>query len=304
MLNQLKFAAIDIGSNAVRLLLASVFENSGRPTFKKMSLTRMPIRLGADTFSMKRISKERTDELVKAMTGFRHLIDAYKPIAFRACATSAMREAKNRSQVCKRIQKASGIKVDIIDGAQEALLILENKSADQYLGYNAYLYVDVGGGSTEITISSQGQVAVSGSFKIGTIRILQGQVTKTDWDAMKIWLQTHCAPYQSLAAIGSGGNINKIFRLAECMKNKPLSKSKMIKVRRLLKKYSYEERITKLNLRPDRADVIIPGADIYLKVVQWAGIKNIFVPVMGLADGVVRILYRDYKAQDAAAQTP
>ena len=150
MLTQLKFAAIDIGSNAVRLLLASVFENNGKPTFKKMSLTRMPIRLGADTFSLKRISKERTDELVKAMTGFRHLIDAYQPIAFRACATSAMREAENRAQVCKRIQKASGIEVDIIDGAREAQLILENQSADQYLGYNAYLYVDVGGGSTEI----------------------------------------------------------------------------------------------------------------------------------------------------------
>ena len=303
MLTQLKFAAIDIGSNAVRLLLASVFENNGRPTFKKMSLTLMPIRLGADTFSLKRISKERADELVKAMTGFRHLIDAYQPIAFRACATSAMREAENRSQVCKRIQKASGIKVDIIDGAREAQLILENKSADQYIGYDAYLYVDVGGGSTEITLSSQGQVAVSGSFQIGTIRMLQGQVSKNDWDAMKIWLQTHCAPYQSLAAIGSGGNINKICRLAYCKKGIPLSRSKMIKVRRLLKKYSYEERIKELNMRPDRADVIIPGADIYLKVAQWAGIKNIFVPVMGLADGVVRILYRDYKAHGAAAHS-
>jgi exopolyphosphatase/guanosine-5'-triphosphate,3'-diphosphate pyrophosphatase len=263
----------------------------------------MPIRLGADTFSLKRISKERTDELVKAMTGFRHLIDAYQPIAFRACATSAMREAENRAQVCKRIRKASGIEVDIIDGALEAQLILENQSADQYLGYNAYLYVDVGGGSTEITLSSQGQVAVSGSFKIGTIRLLQGQVAKTDWDAMKVWLQTHCAAYKTLAAIGSGGNINKICRLAYCKKGIPLSKSKIIKVRRLLKKYSYEERITELNLRPDRADVIIPGADIYLKVVQWAGIKNIYVPVMGLADGVVRILYREYKAQGTDVHT-
>ena len=303
MLNQLKFAAIDIGSNAVRLLLASVFENSGRPTFKKMSLTRMPIRLGADTFSLKRITQERTDELVKTMIGFRHLIDAYQPVAFRACATSAMREAENRTQVCKRIQKASGIEVDIIDGAREAQLIRENKSAEQYLGYNAYLYVDVGGGSTEITLFSQGQVVVSGSFKIGTIRMLQGQVTQTDWDALKNWLQTHCAPYQSLAAIGSGGNINKICRLAYCKKGIPLPKSKIIRVRRLLKKYSYEERITELNLRPDRADAIIPGADIYLKVVQWAGIKNIFVPVMGLADGVVRTLYRDHKAQGADVHT-
>jgi exopolyphosphatase/guanosine-5'-triphosphate,3'-diphosphate pyrophosphatase len=263
----------------------------------------MPIRLGADTFSLKRISKERTSELVKAMTGFRHLIDAYQPVSFRACATSAIREAENRAQVCKRIKKASGIEVDIIDGAREARLILENRSADQYFGFDAYLYVDVGGGSTEITLSSQGEIVASGSFRIGTIRMLQGQVTQTDWDELKNWLQTLCAPYQSLAAIGSGGNINKICRLADCKKGIPLSKSKMIKVRRFLKKYSYDKLITELNLRPDRADVIIPAADIYLKVVQWAGIKNIFVPVMGLADGVVRILYRDYKAQAAAANT-
>lgn len=296
MLSQLRFAAIDIGSNAVRLLLASVFQNNGKPTFKKMSLTRMPIRLGDDVFSLKRISAERADELVKAMSGFRHLIDAFRPIAFRACATSAMRGAENGPQICERIRQASGIEVDIIDGPIEAQMIFANKSDDRYLGYDAYLYVDVGGGSTEITLFSQGQVAASESFDIGTIRILRGQVNQDRWNDMKTWLQVHGAPLKSLSVIGSGGNINKIFRLAGCKNGKPLTQSKITKVRRYLKKFSYEERITKLHLRPDRADVIIPAADIYLNVIKWAGIKNIFVPIVGLADGMVRILYNQYKS--------
>jgi exopolyphosphatase/guanosine-5'-triphosphate,3'-diphosphate pyrophosphatase len=297
MISQLRFAAIDIGSNAVRLLLSSVFENAAKPTFKKMSLTRMPIRLGDDVLSLKRISDQRADELVKAMTGFRHLIDAFQPIAFKACATSAMRGAENGHQICERIRKACGIEVDIIDGPIEAQMIFANKSDDRYLGYDAYLYVDVGGGSTEITLFSQGQVAASESFDIGTIRILRGQVSQDRWNDMKTWLQVHGgAPLKSLAAIGSGGNINKIFRLAGCKNGKPLTQSKITKVRRYLKKFSYEERITKLHLRPDRADVIIPATDIYLNVIKWAGIKNIFVPIVGLADGVVRILYNQYKS--------
>jgi len=296
MLTQLRFAAIDIGSNAVRLLLASVFEKNGNPTFKKMSLTRMPIRLGDDVFSLKRISRQRAEELVKALTGFRHLIDAFHPLAFKACATSAMRGAENGPEVCARIRQTCGIEVDIINGPIEAQMIFENKSADSYSGYDAYLYVDVGGGSTEITLFSKGKVIASKSFDIGTIRILRGQVSQDRWNEMKAWLQRHSAPLKSLAAIGSGGNINKMFRLAGCKNGKPLSQSKITKVRRYLKKFSYEERITKLHLRPDRADVIIPAADIYLNVIKWAGIKNIFVPVVGLADGMVRILYSQYKS--------
>ena len=193
-------------------------------------------------------------------------------------------------------ESACGIEVDIIDGPIEANLIFENKSAERYFGYDAYLYVDVGGGSTEITLFSQGRVAASKSFDIGTIRVLHGQVPRTRWNAMKTWLRAHGAALPSLAAIGSGGNINKIFHLAGCKNGKPLSQSKIIKVRSFLKKYSYEERITKLHLRPDRADVIIPAADIYLNVIRWAGIKNIFVPVVGLADGMVRVLYNQHRA--------
>ncbi len=299
---QLKFAAIDIGSNAVRLLLASVFEDGLSPTFKKMSLIRMPIRLGDDAFTRSRISENKIVELVKTMVGFKHLIDAYQPIETAAFATSAMREAQNGPEIRERIREASGIQLEIIDGKREAGVIFQNKSADRFGGYNAYLYVDVGGGSTDITLFSQGRIVTSGSFDIGTIRLLENLVSQGYWRKMRRWIQTHTAPYTSLAAIGSGGNINKLFRLANCKNGKPLSYPKMRKVRRFLNHFTVEQRITELGLRPDRADVIIPASDIYLKVMKWAKIKNIFVPIVGLADGIVHILYDKYKAHSAAIE--
>ena len=301
MSERLKFAAIDIGSNAVRLLLAGVFEDGYSPTFKKMSLIRMPIRLGDDAFTRNRISEEKIVELVKTMVGFKHLMDAYQPIDYMACATSAMREAENGPEICERIREASGIQLEIIDGKREAEVIFQNKSADRFGGYNAYLYVDVGGGSTDITLFSQGRIVTAGSFDIGTIRLMEKLVSPQYWRKMRQWIKTYTAPYTSVAAIGSGGNINKIFRLANCKNGKPLSHSKMMKVRRFLKHFTIDQRITELGLRPDRADVIIPAADIYLKVMKWAKIKQIFVPIVGLADGVVHILYEKYKAQGAAA---
>ena len=297
---KLKFSAIDIGSNAVRLLLAGVFEDGFTPTFKKMSLIRMPIRLGDDAFTRNRISEEKIAELVKTMVGFKHLMDAFQPIDSMACATSAMREAENGPEICERIRDASGIQVEIIDGKREAGVIFQNKSADLFGGFNSYLYVDVGGGSTDITLFSQGRIVTSGSFDIGTIRLLEKLVSPQYWKKMRNWIKTYTAPYASVAAIGSGGNINKIFRLANCKNGKPLSYSKMMKVRRFLKHFTNDQRITELGLRPDRADVIIPAADIYLKVMKWGKIKQIFVPIVGLADGIVHILYDKYKAQGAA----
>jgi exopolyphosphatase / guanosine-5'-triphosphate,3'-diphosphate pyrophosphatase len=304
MLTALKFAAIDIGSNAVRLLLASVFEIGGKITVKKMSLTRMPIRLGGDAFSLKRISKAKAEELVNTMVGFKHLIDAYQPIAYQAYATSALRGASNGSAICKRVKKACGIQIDIIDGQREAKLIFENKSSDRFGGFKDYLYVDVGGGSTEITHFSGGKIAVSKSFDIGTIRILQDQVTKAKWNGLRQWLKTHCAKKNSIAAIGSGGNVNKIFGLAGCKNGSPLTHAKLQKVRNELFKRSYEQRIVQMGLRPDRADVIVPAADIYLNVIQWAGIEKIFVPVVGLADGAVHLLYSRFKAASRKAAAP
>jgi exopolyphosphatase/guanosine-5'-triphosphate,3'-diphosphate pyrophosphatase len=256
----LKFAAIDIGSNAVRLLLAGVFEEEHSATFRKMSLIRMPIRLGDDAFTQKCISDSKVSQLVKTMIGFKHLIEAFQPLDSMACATSAMREAENGPEIRKRILQESDIKIDIIDGKTEAQFIFENKSADMFGGNDAYLYVDIGGGSTE--------------------RLLEGLVSKAYWKKMRQWLKKYSAPFASLAAIGSGGNINKIFRLANCKNGKPLSDNKMMKVRRFLKHFTVEQRIKEL---------------AYLKIMKWAGIRKIYVPQVGLADGIVRTLYDRYK---------
>ena len=293
--SHLKFAAIDIGSNAVRLLLSGVFEEGYSPTFRKMSLIRMPIRLGDDAFTRKTISDGKVSQLVTTMKGFKQLIEAFQPLDYMACATSAMREAENGPEICKRILEESDIKVDIIDGKSEAQYIFENKSADMFGGNDAYLYVDIGGGSTDITLFSRGRIITSESFNIGTIRLLEGLVTKAYWKKMKQWLKNCSAPFTSMAAIGSGGNINKVFRLGNCKNGKPISENKMMKVRRFLKHFTVEQRIRELGLRPDRADVIIPALDIYLKIMKWADIRRIYVPQVGLADGIVRILYDRYK---------
>lgn len=301
--SQLKFAAIDIGSNAVRLLLSGVFEDGYSPTFRKMSLIRMPIRLGNDAFTQKHISKNKVTQLVKTMVGFKHLIDSFQPLDFRACATSAMREAENGSQICEQILNESGINVEIINGKKEAQIIFENKSSDMFGGNNSYLYVDIGGGSTEISLFSQGRIITSESFNIGTIRLLEGLVTKSYWKKMKHWLKNYTASYSSIAAIGSGGNINKVFRLANSKIGKPLSDKKMMKVSRFLKYFTVEQRIRELGLRPDRADVIIPALDIYLKIMKWSGIRKMYVPQIGLADGIVRILYDKYKTSHVGASS-
>jgi exopolyphosphatase/guanosine-5'-triphosphate,3'-diphosphate pyrophosphatase len=296
MESQLKFAAIDIGSNAVRLLLSGVFEEAHLATFRKMSLIRMPIRLGDDAFTQKCISDSKVSQLVKSMIGFKHLIEAFQPLDYMACATSAMREAENGPEICNRILAEADIRVDIIDGVREAQFIFENKSADLFGGNDAYLYVDIGGGSTDITLFSRGRIITTGSFNIGTIRLLEGLVSKAYWKKMRQWLKNYTASFSSMAAIGSGGNINKVFRLANCKNGKPLSDNKMMKVRRFLKHFTVEQRIKELALRPDRADVIIPALDIYLKIMKWASIRKIYVPQVGLADGIVRILYDRYKA--------
>jgi exopolyphosphatase/guanosine-5'-triphosphate,3'-diphosphate pyrophosphatase len=257
----------------------------------------MPIRLGDDAFTQKSISENKVSQLVKTMIGFNHLIDSFQPLGFMACATSAMREAENGLQIREQILNESGIDVEIINGKKEAQIIFENKSSDMFGGNNAYLYADIGGGSTEITLFSEGRIITSESFNIGTIRILEGLVTKAYWKKMKQWLKNYTAPYSSIAAIGSGGNINKVFRLANAKTGKPLSDNKMMKVRRFLKYFTVEQRIRELGLRPDRADVIIPALDIYLKIMKWSGIRRIYVPQIGLADGIVRILYKNYKSK-------
>jgi len=296
----LKFAAIDIGSNAVRLLLAKVFENGQETTFKKESLVRIPIRLGDDAFAQQLVSDQKADKLINTMIAFKHLMAAYQPLDYLACATSAMREAKNGDGVVKAIKEQSGIELSIIDGKKEADIIFSNHIAEKLDITHSYLYIDVGGGSTELTFFSKrdNNKMLSKSFNIGTVRILNDLVAKESWKEMKQWIKKNSKIFDKVSAIGSGGNINKIFRLSLKKENKPLSYKNLKEINSFLNSYSFEERIKILGLRPDRADVIIPAAGIYLSVMKWGKIKEIFVPQIGLADGLIHILYERYKRKE------
>ena len=295
MINGLKFAAIDIGSNAVRLLLATVFELETGPYFRKISLIRMPIRLGEDAFTLGTISPEKARKLFSTLEGFKHLIDAYAPLSFRACATSAMREARNRDEICGKIHKSSGIQVEIIDGREEAGIIFPNGQGVVPEGKDARIYLDVGGGSTEITLFSDNH-RISRSFNIGTIRLLEDMVTSSDWDAMKMWVQEQTRPYKKIVAAGSGGNIHKLLSLAKSKDGLSISANKIKRIRTKLEACTVAERVTRLGLKPDRADVILPAIKIYVSILAWAKVSAIKVPQMGLADGIIRILFEQYKS--------
>jgi exopolyphosphatase/guanosine-5'-triphosphate,3'-diphosphate pyrophosphatase len=285
-----KYAAIDIGSNAVRLLLSAVFETDKGPYFKKISLIRMPIRLGSDVFINRCISDPKIDQLIEAMTGFKHLVRAYQPVAYRACATSAMREAENGSKVCRRIREKAGIAIQIIDGKEEAKIIFADNTRKRVCNKAVEVYLDVGGGSTEITIFNNAR-NVSHSFNIGTIRLMQNMVTSADWEEMKQWVREKTEPFKHLVAVCSGGNIHKILKLSNSEDGETISFKHMKKIRTLLNTYSVAERVTKLGLKPDRADVILPAHKIYYSVLKWGRIPVIKVPQMGLADGIIRQLY-------------
>ncbi len=286
-----KYAAIDIGSNAVRLLLSMVSQTEADLRVKKISWMRMPIRLGEDAFLTGRISDERAEKLQKTMTGFSNLIDAFQPVAFKACATSAMRTAENGDDVCRRIKEKTGIDIEIINGKQEARYLFQNRHRIMTSPQKAALFVDVGGGSTEITLFCDGRVRASRSFNIGTIRLLNDRVQDKDWKHMKSWLKKITRGHDPVEAIGSGGNINKLFKLAKGRPGSWVTRDKIKKVRADLAAYSLEERMMRFYLKPDRADVIIPGAKIYLKAMDWGRCEKIHVPMQGLADGIVRVLH-------------
>jgi len=294
MTDFLRFAAIDIGSNAIRLLLSAVFENGSKPVFKKMSLTRMPIRLGRDAFLTGKISGQKTLELVTAMKGFQHLINAYAPLNTMACATSAMRVAENGPQVCRQIQLETGIVVEIISGKREAEILFKNRREAILHKDEPSMFVDVGGGSTEITLYFKGQALISESFNIGTVRVLEDVVPKSDWKQLKNWLQTHTQAFAQVSAIGSGGNINKTFRLVGGKSGKPISYKQIKEISAYLEGFNNDQRVTELGMRPDRADVILPALNIYRRVMKWGRANQIFVPILGLADGMIHILYQKY----------
>ncbi|MDJ0644864.1 MAG: exopolyphosphatase [Flavobacteriaceae bacterium] len=290
-----KYAAIDIGSNAIRLLVSNIIiEDEKEPQFKKSSLVRVPIRLGADAFVKGSISDANKQRLVDALNAFQLLMSVHGVEKFKACATSAMREADNGYEVAEEIYDKTDVKIDIIDGKKEAAIISSTDLDELITSDNSYLYVDVGGGSTEFTIFSNGKITTSKSFKMGTVRLLNNTKAenKAIFKDVEKWIKNNTKGIKRLALIGSGGNINKLFKMSGRMPGKPLSYIFLNAQYQFLKNMSYDERITELSLNPDRADVIIPATKIYLAAMKWSGARKIFVPKIGLADGIVKSLYQ------------
>ena len=297
MLHIEKYAAVDIGSNAIRLLIATVIEKEGFPTqFKKTSLVRLPIRLGADVFLKGNISSGNYKRLLDAMQAYSLIIKTHKVVAFRACATSAMREAKNGLEIVSKLKAATGIDIQIIDGNDEAAIIASTDLKQLISDNKVFLYVDVGGGSTEFTVFANGKNIASHSFKLGTVRIINGMVEDTMWEQAQQWVTQHTKAYSKINVIGSGGNINSIYRFSEKKVGQPLSYLFMSNFYEKVKQYDYNQRVFELKMNPDRADVIIPATRIYLSAMKWAKAKNMYVPKIGLADGIVKQLYNERNA--------
>ncbi|RAV28799.1 Ppx/GppA phosphatase family protein [Sinomicrobium soli] len=287
-----KFAAIDIGSNAIRLLINNVIEEEGKePQFKKSSLVRVPIRLGQDSFTVGEISDGNAIRMIEAMKAFKLLMKVHGVEKYRACATSAMREANNGNELAEEIGKKSGIHIEIIDGRKEAAIIASTDLHQLIDSEKSYLYVDVGGGSTEFTIFTHGKIAVSKSFKIGTVRLLNEMVEENVWKEIEKWIRSNTRKLKNLSLIGSGGNINKLYKMSGRKPGVPLSYIWLNAQYQFLQSISYEDRISELGLNPDRADVIIPATRIFLSATKWSGAKKIHVPKIGLSDGIVKLLY-------------
>ncbi|WBL23629.1 MULTISPECIES: Ppx/GppA phosphatase family protein [unclassified Zunongwangia] len=292
MIVQKNYAAIDIGSNAIRLLISTITEKEGiEPNFRKTSLVRVPIRLGADVFLKQNISENNQNRMLDAMHAFSLLMKAHGVEKYKACATSAMREAKNGDEVTEMLKEKTGVEIEIIDGTHEAAIIAATDLHALIQDDHNYLYVDVGGGSTEYTFYSNGKSIASRSFKVGTVRLLNDLVENKTWREMESWVRENSKGLEDISLIGSGGNINNIFKNSGKKDGKPLSLSYLKKYDELLNSYTYEERITELDLKNDRADVIIPASRIYLNSMKWAKAAQIFVPKIGLADGIIKSLY-------------
>ncbi len=292
MLKIKKYAAIDIGSNAVRLLISNIVEQDDESVvFKKNSLVRVPIRLGADVFINGEISEYNQERMMDTMQAFSLLMKSHGVVRYKACATSAMREANNSKTLSDKILNSCGISIDIIDGEEEAAIIAATDLNTFIDANKTYLYVDVGGGSTEFSIIHNGEKIQSKSFKIGTVRLLNDIVKNETWLELEQWIKENTKQYYKIALIGSGGNINKIFKVSGKDIGKPLTYFYLTTYYKMLQNYSYEERITKLNLNQDRADVIIPATRIYLSAMKWSGAKDIYVPKIGLSDGIIKSMY-------------
>jgi len=291
----LKFAAIDIGSNAIRLLITEVIEDDRSVKYKKRLFVRVPLRLGEDAFKSHVITEEKSYQLVKAVHSFKNLIELFKASDFKACATSAIRESFNGKDVIDKIFAHTGIYVDIIDGKKEAEIIYTNHVAETLNPEGDYLYVDVGGGSTELTLFSHGKIIFSNSFPVGAVRMLLNRVSEESWDEFKKFVKENCRDVKRLTAIGTGGNINKLYKMAEAKKT--ITAQELKDLYQKLSDCTYEERIQHFGLNEDRADVIVPAAKIYNSVMKWAQIDEMYVPKLGLADGIIHLLYEKHLAQ-------
>lgn len=291
-----RFASIDIGSNAVRLLLCNVVEEDDHVHFNKSELIRIPLRLGDDAFRKGRISDEKAEKFVQTMQAFKMLIDVFAPISFRACATASLREASNGRELVQRVKALCGMKIDIISGKEEAELIYSNHIEQHLDKEQDYLYVDVGGGSTEVTLFHKGACVATRSFNVGTIRWLHDSIPVDEWEGMKSWVKKKTEGYTIKAAIGSGGNINKIHKLIG-RKGRPLPFEFLKVFHDELKALSVDDRIDIWELNPDRADVIVPAARIYLSIMKAAKVPEIIVPQIGLSDGIVHALFEEFKSK-------
>ncbi len=279
----------------MRVLISNVIETKEGVHFQKNALVRAPIRLGEDSFTLGEISKKSLKRMINAMKAFKLLMKVHGVSHYQAYATSALREANNSMDVVKQVKKKSGIKIEIIDGRKEAEIISNSKISDFLNTQKTFLFVDVGGGSTEFTFINEGKRVCSKSFKIGTVRLINNLVDARVWEAIRNWIIKNAKPYRKITLMGSGGNINKLFKLSNIKEGKPLSVIKLNQIFLELQSLNYEERIVKFELNPDRADVIIPAARIYLKALEWSGGQKIYVPRFGLSDGMIKYMHKHRK---------
>ena len=295
----MRLAAIDIGSNAARLLITDVISGpQGIGEFIKTVLVRVPLRLGFDVFDKGEISPTKVEKIIKTIKAYKLLLDVYEVKHLKACATSAMRDAANANDIIKKVKAETGIEIEIISGDQEASFIYENHIAENMTTEESYLYIDVGGGSTELTFFSDGKMIFKKSFNIGTIRLLKNQVEEASWDEMKEFIISKTKGYHHVTAIGSGGNINKVFSISKRKEGKPLTLDLLRDYYKEFSNLSMSQRISLYKLREDRADVIVPALLIYINIMRWAAAEEIFVPKIGLADGLIHTLYEEVKLKE------
>ncbi|MGV3523072.1 MAG: Ppx/GppA phosphatase family protein [Candidatus Sericytochromatia bacterium] len=304
MTELLRFGAIDVGSNGIRLVLGYVYDGEDGPVFKRETLLRLPIRLGEDVFAPEgdgAIGHTKAHDLLAALCTFQDLLRLFRPVSWMACATSALRDASNQAEILQEIREVAGMELQLLSGSEEAALIFANQVTESLSPQGTYLYIDIGGGSTELSLFSAGQWVEGRSFNIGTVRSLSQTIDPASWRELEDFVSrcriSHPGPWEG---IGSGGNLNKIHKLVSKKPDKTLQASDMVKIYQKLSRYSYAERMEKFRLKPDRADVILPAAEIALRILQQAGIETLHIPQLGLADGMVQALY----TRHCAAQSP